>query len=113
MPTVPTSYVVAGTGDFNGDGTFDLVWREPSSGTNSIWYIANGTFAGGGIGLTTVPNSYSIVGIGDFDGDGGYDLLWRNASTGENSIWLIKKGFLGGIGLPNVSGSALQVVAPR
>lgn len=82
--TVPN----AGTwfrGDFNHDGKSDLVWRNRSSGVNSLWLSANSATSQA---VTAVNNqSWTIVGSGDFDGDGASDLLWRNAATGQNQIW--------------------------
>jgi hypothetical protein len=40
---VPTSWGVAVTGDFNGDGMSDILWSN-TNGDTSIWYMtANGT----------------------------------------------------------------------
>jgi hypothetical protein len=72
-------------GDYNGDGQDDLVWRNRSSGVNSMWRSGNSATAQA---VTAVNNqSWTIVGSGDFDGDGASDLLWRNAATGQNQIW--------------------------
>jgi hypothetical protein len=32
---------VVGTGDFDGDGKSDLLWRNSATGTNTIWRSAN------------------------------------------------------------------------
>jgi len=85
---VPLAWTVVGTGDFNGDGRSDLLWRH-SSGTLSNWL---GTASGGWIindasSLTQVPTDWHVVGVGDFNGDGRDDILWRNAS-GQLSNWL-------------------------
>ncbi|HEV2595401.1 MAG TPA: M10 family metallopeptidase C-terminal domain-containing protein, partial [Sphingomicrobium sp.] len=53
---VPTSWHIAGTGDFNGDGRVDVLWRN-DDGTVHDWLgQANGSFAGNTANLnTTVP----------------------------------------------------------
>ena len=85
---VPTSWQVAGTGDFNGDGRDDILWRN-TNGTVSDWL---GTATGGftpndANAARSVPISWSVVGTGDFNGDGRDDILWRNAN-GEVNDWL-------------------------
>jgi len=72
-------------GDFNGDGTLDVVAREASTGY--LWlYRGNGRG-----GFITPPVRFgagwqvmnAIVGPGDFNGDGRVDLLARRASDGS------------------------------
>lgn len=85
---VSQDWRVAGTGDFNGDGKADILWRNSASGENYI-YPMNGTqiLPGEGFIRTVVDMSWTIAGIGDFDGDGKSDILWRNTSSGENYIY--------------------------
>ena len=87
--TAASNFTVAGTGDFDGDGNADVLWRNSSSGANVIW-LMNGLNVGSS-GLTNyVTNAdYSIAGTGDFDGDGKADILWRNSVTGANVIWFM------------------------
>ncbi len=85
---VPTSWQVAGTGDFNGDGRDDVLWRN-DNGQLSNWL---GTATGGWQlndvnAAATVPTNWHVVGTGDFNGDGRADILWRN-DAGEVSNWL-------------------------
>jgi hypothetical protein len=83
------SFTVAGTGDFNGDGNADIIWRNKTSGDTFVWAM-NGINAVAGSGqIATVPPPWQIVGVGDFNGDSKSDLLWRNSTTGQNSIWLM------------------------
>ena len=42
---------VAGTGDFNGDGTSDILFQN-GSGEVVDWMLKNGTFAGGAMSAT-------------------------------------------------------------
>jgi hypothetical protein len=93
LPTVPVQWHIAGVGDFNGDGTDDLVWENTSTGKRRIWFFKNGAFSSS-IDLPTVPVQWHIAGAGDFSGDGNAGLVWENTSTGQRSIWFMKNGVL-------------------
>jgi len=90
LSTVPTSWKIVGTGDFNGDGRADILWRN-DNGTLSNWLgRPDGGFSPNDANaLSTVPTSWTVVGTGDFNGDGRADILWRN-SDGTLSDWLGK-----------------------
>jgi hypothetical protein len=85
---VPVGWDIAGTGDFNGDGRSDILWRN-ASGTVTEWLgTANGGFTGNLANVSeTVPLSWQIAGVGDFNGDGKSDVLWRD-SSGVVTDWL-------------------------
>jgi uncharacterized delta-60 repeat protein len=83
------SLLLAGTGDFNGDGKADLLWRRAQTGETIVWLMSGvNTIAGSG-SLSSVPLPWQIAAIGDFNGDGNADIVWRNLSTGEMSVWLM------------------------
>jgi plastocyanin len=71
-------------GDFNGDGRSDILWRNRSTGANTIWRSANSATPQA---VATRATSWRVVGSGDYNGDGRSDILWRNFSTGANAIW--------------------------
>jgi hypothetical protein len=85
--TVGLDWHVQGTGDFNGDGRDDVLWRN-NGGTVTDWFgQKDGGFVGNGGLYMTVSDEWHIVGTGDFNGDGKDDVLWR----GDNGIvtdWL-------------------------
>ena len=77
------------TGDFNGDGNADLLWRN-DNGSTSIWLLNGGqVLASPTIG--SAGNEWHIVGIGDFNGDSHSDVIWRS-DNGSNSIWELNGG---------------------
>jgi hypothetical protein len=97
-----TNWRIAGTGDFNGDGSTDILWRNYGTGAfqgmNIIWYM-NGARQSSEALLTTVTDTaWEIVGTGDFNGDQQTDIVWRNYGTGPyqglNVIW-----YMNGAGL--------------
>ncbi|MDH5835450.1 reprolysin-like metallopeptidase [Luteimonas kalidii] len=79
-------YILAATGDFNGDGLLDLVWANPTTGHVSM-RIGNGSSFGTRVDL---GNAYSggwrIEGAGDVDGDGRAELLWRRTNTNSENF---------------------------
>jgi hypothetical protein len=84
-------WVIAGTGDFDGDGHTDLLWRSLTTGEVGLW-LMQGTQAREYSPLPTVPDPYwQIGGAGDFNGDGMPDIVWRNYTTGQVGIWLMNR----------------------
>jgi hypothetical protein len=52
---------MVGTGDFNGDGKSDLLWRD-SSGNVTVWFM-NGTQLSQSAGVGNAPTVWSIQGV--------------------------------------------------
>jgi hypothetical protein len=62
-----------------------VLWRNSSTGANTIWRSANAATVQSMTGVTNLD--WHIVGTGDYHGDGKDDVLWRNFSDGTNTIW--------------------------
>jgi hypothetical protein len=82
--TVPPPSV---RGDFDGNGTTDILWRSYISGTNALWMMTGLTKTSIVVLDTIGDPSWKIVGLGDFNGDGKTDILWRSYPSGNNAIW--------------------------
>jgi hypothetical protein len=84
----PTSWQIAGTGDFNGDHRDDILWRSDTGALSNWLATANGGWQNNDVnGASVAPTSWQIVGVGDFNGDNRDDILWRS-DTGGLSNWL-------------------------
>ncbi len=85
---------IEGTGDFNNDGSADILWRyygNGRTGLNVVWYMTGSTRDS----IVMLPRvadlDWRCVGTGDFNDDGHADILWRNAGSGvnrgKNIVW--------------------------
>ena len=90
----PQSVALQGVGvacaraDFNVDCMSDVLWRQSSTGLNSMWFM-NGATITSAVGAGSAPTDWVVQGIGDFDGDGMADILWRQNGTGATTIWFM------------------------
>jgi uncharacterized protein len=85
-PTLDNSWKTAGTGDFNGDGKSDILWRN-TNGNVAIWTMNGSTITASNLTSTpSLDNSWKTAGTGDFNGDGKSDILWRN-DDGSVALW--------------------------
>jgi hypothetical protein len=83
-------WTFAGTGDFDGDGRSDILWRHQRTGKNSLWLMSGRAIMAGSGPVQPLSNlKWVVVGTSDFDGDGRSDILWRHTAKGKNSLWLM------------------------
>ncbi|MGL4728561.1 MAG: FG-GAP repeat domain-containing protein [Bosea sp. (in: a-proteobacteria)] len=79
------------TGDFNGDGKLDVLWKNDNTGQVVRWSIDPNTGALASSALLSinlgVNSGWSVVDGGDFNADGKDDVLWQNSSTGQTVVW--------------------------
>jgi RTX calcium-binding nonapeptide repeat (4 copies)/FG-GAP-like repeat len=86
--TLSGNWDVQATGDFNYDGTSDLVLKNAVTGQFYVWTVTNGVQTGG-FNLGTIGTNWNIASTGDFNADGNHDLLWRDSSNGHLYAWTL------------------------
>jgi hypothetical protein len=76
-------------GDFNRDGSADLIWQNSTTGQRALWLLQRTSYLATA-DLPTLPiTAWQIAGTADFNADGSTDLLLRNATSGANAVWLM------------------------
>jgi alpha-tubulin suppressor-like RCC1 family protein len=88
VETVDPAYDIVGTGDYNGDGKSDILWRHLTNGDLWVW-LMNGTTVVSSTYVATVDPGYAVVGSGDLNGDAKADIVWRHKTNGEVWVWLM------------------------
>jgi hypothetical protein len=113
--TATTDWVVAGTGDFNGDHFSDILWYNVGPGADTgkvVVWLQKGTVTQAGSSLVICPelpppsfcpamkasDGWSVAGTGDFNADGKGDILWYNSNTGKAVIWYLNGATRLGVG---------------
>jgi hypothetical protein len=82
----PLNWTVAGIGDFDGNGSDDILWRDTSG--NVVMWLLNGIQFISGTTIANVPTFWSIAETGDYNGDGKSDILWVD-NQGNVGIWFM------------------------
>jgi len=80
------AWTAQGTGDFDGDGKSDILWRH-TDGTVWLWTM-DGTAAAGGGRVAQVDAAWTVKAVADFTGDGRADILWQHGPTGY--LWMFQ-----------------------
>ena len=74
--------------DLDGNGTWDLLWRNATTGENAAWLMDGATLVGGAM-LETMPLEWAVGAVADLDGNGRADVVWRNQATGQTRVWFM------------------------
>lgn len=96
-----SDWKITGLGDFDSNGTPDLVWRSNTFEVTGIWLMSGIAYTGAVV-LPTRSSDWVVSGVKDFNNDGIADILWRNPLTGANEIWCMNgANVVNTIALPN------------
>lgn len=87
---VPLEWRYALSGDFNGDGQHDLVFRNPSSGELQVQFMFEGKPLSAAH-LRPLAGEVPIAAV-DLDGDGYEDLVWLDAGSGTVLVSMMQAG---------------------
>jgi len=92
--TVDNTFIwqIAGTADFDNNGSSDLLWWDRKTGALGAWLMTNGQFTSWKRMGTVSYADWEVGGVGDFDHNGYADILWRNKTTGRTGAWLMTNG---------------------
>jgi len=100
---------IAGAGDFNRDGTDDLLMRHADTGAVNTILMQDGGSAGtGAVGMLT--GGWQLAGTGDFNEDRTTDVLLRNVNSNEVNTWIVQNGQWAASGAVGVLTGAWQLV---
>jgi len=89
-PWADPSLSVVGVGDFNGDGTTDILFRNATTGWLGQFVMHNGQSTWASIGWA--DPALQVAGVGDYTGSGTSDILFRNPTSGALGEFVMHNG---------------------
>jgi len=100
-----TTWTIAGAGDFDANGTADIVWRDqdatasPDLKGRSVIWLMDGTNLSSAVDIQRVADfSWQIGAVQGISRAGKPDLAWRNYATGQTVFWKMDDNQFSGIG---------------
>lgn len=81
---------VEGSGDYDGNGATDLVWRQASTNAHVVWLTSGGQVISEA--PISVPKDARLVATAsdyDANGDGRIDLIWKNLTSNVHTVRLM------------------------
>ena len=86
----PVTYAAGASGDFSGEGAYDVLWQNYVTNDVGFWTLADNTPRWTDIGIAS--STVNMVGTGDVNGDGTSDILWQNPTNGYVGAWMMYNG---------------------
>jgi hypothetical protein len=83
-----SSWQVRGVGDFDGDGSDDLLWQNSASGWVRVVFMRAGQAVSWKNLYRVRDPNLRIVAVADYQGDGKADILWRAMRDGGITLVL-------------------------
>lgn len=114
LPSAGRDWQIVGSGQFDGAGSTDILWRNTTTGQVAIW-LMNGTTVVGDPPVPSQPDlAWEPRAIGDYNQDGRADIVWRNRNDLRFEVWLMNGGTR--IGVVPIGGGTdpnWTIVGPR
>ena len=88
-PFSDPAWHVTASGDVDGDGASDVIWRHGETGEVCSWLLGGGSAVSLRCFGFVPETAWQMEGAGDTDGDGVSELLWRHTGTGEIYTWTV------------------------
>jgi hypothetical protein len=99
LPPAAPGWKLVGMGDFDGNGSTDLLWQNTASPTSFWIYLMSGNSVIGG-GPVTVAAGYRAAFIADFNGDGKADIVFANDAGARWFFFMSGAAVIGSAPLP-------------
>ena len=93
------------TGDLDGDGDVDIVWRHIETGVLVDWLLNGATMVSTEVLGRVDDLAWRPRASGDFSGDGRADLVWQHEGDGRIALWIMN-------GLENTGAELLPYTVP-
>jgi alpha-tubulin suppressor-like RCC1 family protein len=88
VPSLGDGEIPIATGDFNGDGCADILTRNKTNDTVSVFLMSGTTVLSSAV-LSRGLSDWIVAGTGDFNGDGKCDIIWQHKPSGIGVIYLM------------------------
>jgi hypothetical protein len=84
-------WVIVTSGDFNGDGFFDLVWNDQTTNRMTVSLLWGTHLLEGGPEIPGPPGEgWKVVAAEDFDYDGMADVAWFSPDRARATVWCVR-----------------------